>query len=221
MINDILKNKFNEYINIYGEDRILWVAATGQPDLWSRTVDVIPVSACYLPTQQELYMTIALNFTNDDNIIDIRLLKDNLEELVLAPYKYINPKYEELLTTNIFLNKNIFKDDIELYHAIYNIINHSFDVPSNEQELINILTKTEIKVLNNILKEFNGSKEGDIRVSYYSEQWNISTSVFRTLFYKLKEYRVAEVDSRGVKGTHIKFNNFKTLLDLIDKIKEK
>ena len=220
-INDILKEKFKEYINLLGEDRILWVAATGQPDLWSSSKIPIPVSACYLPTQQELYMTIALNFTNDDNIIDIRLLKDNLEELVLAPYKYINPKYEELLINNIFNNKNIFKDDMELYHAIYNIVNQSFDVPSNEQELINILTKTEIKVLNNIINEFVGHDEGDIRVSYCSEQWNISTSVFRTLFYKLKEYRVAEVDSRGVKGTHIKFNNVKTLYLLVEKIKEK
>ena len=165
-------------------------------------------------------MSIAINFT-DDNIIDIRLLKDNLQELVLAPYKYINPKYEELLTTNIFLNENIFKNDEAIYHAIYNIINHSFDVPSNEQELINILTKTEIKILNNIINEFVGNNEGDIRVSYFSEKWNVSTSVFRTLFYKLKEYRVAEVDSRGVKGTHIKFNNVKTLYLLVEKIKEK
>ena len=218
-VNDVIKEKFEEYINLYGEDRILWVAATGQPDLWSSSKILIPVSACYLPTQQELYMTIALNFTNDENIIDIRLLKDNLEELVLAPYKYINPKYEDLLTANIFLNKDIFKSDEALYHAIYNIINHSFDVPSNEQELINILTKTEIKVLNNIINEFVGHNEGDIRVSYCSEQWNISTSVFRTLFYKLKEYHVAEVDSRGVKGTHIKFNNIKTLYLLVDKNK--
>ena len=221
MINDILKEKFEEYIDLLGENRILWVAATGQPDLWSSSKIPIPVSACYLPTEKELYMSIALNFTNDENIIDIRLLKDNLEELVLAPYKYINPKYEELLTANIFLNSDIFKNDEALYHAIYNIINHSFDVPSNEQELINILTKTEIKVLNNIINEFIGHSEGDIRVSYYSEKWNISTSVFRTLFYKLKEYKVAEIDSRGVKGTHIKFNNVKTLYLLVEKIKEK
>ncbi len=177
------------------------------------------ISACYLPTEQELYLTYPAK--DYSNIIDIRLLKDNLEKLVLAPYKYINPKYEELLINNIFNNKDIFINDTSLYHAIYNIVNQSFDVPSNEQELLNILTKTEIKVLNNIIKEFNSSKEGDIRVNYYSEQWNISTSVFRTLFYKLKEYRVAEVDSRGVKGTHIKFNNFQTLCSLIDKNKEK
>ena len=109
---------------------------------------------------------------------------------------------------------------MELYHAIYNIVNNSFDVPSNEQELINILTKTEIRILNNIINEFNENSEGDIRVSYHSEVWNISTSVFRTLFYKLKEYKVAEIDSRGVKGTHIKFHNIKTLKTLIDKLKE-
>ena len=153
------------------------------------------------------------------DVIDIRLLANNLDTLVLAPYKYLNPKYEELLINNIFNNKDIFTDNMALYHAIYNIVNYSFNAPSNEQDFVNKLTLTEIKILNNIINEFNGYKEGDIRVSYYSEQWNISTSVFRTLFYKLKEYRIAEVDSRGVKGTHIKFNNIKTLYLLIEKLK--
>ncbi len=217
MSNYILEDIFNKLIDKYGEDRILWVAAADDPGMWvSHNNDEPPISACYLPTEQELYLTYP---NKNKDLIDIRLIKDNLEELMLAPYMYINPKYKDLVIDNFFNNKNIFTDDLVLYHAIYNVVNQSFDVPSNEQELIEILTKTEIKVLNNIINEFNKSNEGDIRVSYYSEQWNISTSVFRTLFYKLKEYRVAEVDSRGVKGTHIKFNNIKTLINLIDKIK--
>lgn len=219
MINDLLKEKYDEYIEKYGEDRILWAATAGLPDLLPGIELSIPISICYLPTEQELYMTKATEL--DKNLIDIRLLKDNLEKLILAPYKYINPKYEDILTNTLFNNREIFIDDMALYHAIYSVVNHSFDVPSNEQEIINILTKTEIKVLKNIINEFNGYKEGDIRVSYFSKEWNISTSVFRTLFYKLKEYGVASVDSRGVKGTHINFNNVQTLYLLIEKIKEK
>lgn len=219
MSNNVLEDIYNKLIEKHGEDRILWVAAAGDPGLWvSHDGDTYPVSACYLPTEQELYLTYP---QQNKNIIDIRLIKDNLEKLLLTPYIYINPKYKDLIIDNFFNNKNIFTDDMALYHAIYNVVNYSFDVPSNEQELINMLTKTEIKVLNNIINEFVGNDEGDIIVSFYSEKWNISTSVFRTLFYKLREYRVAEVDSRGVKGTHIKFHNVKTLYLLVEKEKEK
>ena len=89
-------------------------------------------------------------------------------------------------------------------------------MPSQEQELINILTKTELKILKNIIKDFNEEKEGDIKVSQATESYKISTAVFRTLFYKLKQYKVAEIDSRGVKGTHINFNNIDTLKSLLD-----
>ena len=218
-MEEYLKNKFNKYAETIGEDRILWIAATpGQScdGLGSPTVE--PATACYLPTEKDLYMSTVLVL--DEHVIDIRILKNYLDELVLAPYKYLNPKYEDLLINNLFNNKEIFTNDNALYHAIYNIINHSFDVPSNEQELINILTKTEIKILNNILNKFYPANEGFISVNTQSEEWNISTSVFRTLFYKLKEYRVAEIKSKGVKGTFIKFNNFKTLQSLLDKNKD-
>lgn len=180
--------------------------------LLENTQEVL-ATACYLPTEEELYLTYPNK--KDDNLIDIRLLKDNLD-IVLSPYKIINPKYELILTGNLFLNKEIYSNDMALYHAIKNIVDFSFDVPSKEQELIKILTKTENKVLKNILEDFNNSNEGDIKVSLATEKYNISTSVFRTLFYKLKEYNVATVDSRGVKGTHIKFNNIENLKTLID-----
>lgn len=171
------------------------------------------IFACYLPTEQDLYLTYPNKLT--DNLIDIRLLKDNLD-IVLSPYKIINPKYEEILFNNLFLNKEIYNDDIVLYHAIRNIVNFSLAVPAKEQELIKILTKTEKKVLSLLLHDFNNCLEGDINVSQATISYNVSTSVFRTLFYKLKEYGVAEIDSRGVKGTHIKFNNIQNLLSLID-----
>ena len=88
---------------------------------------------------------------------------------------------------------------------------------SQEQELLNILTKTELKVLEYIIKDFNNKNEGDIKVSQATERYNISTSVFRTLFYKLKEYEVAAIDSRGVKGTHIAFYNISNLKQILNK----
>ena len=142
--------------------------------------------------------------------------------MILSPYKIINPKYNEILNNILFINKELlFLSDneellIKLQKNIKQIIQSSFSVSSQEQELINILTKTELKVLKNIIQDFNGEKEGDIKVSQATEKYEISTAVFRTLFYKLKDYKVAQVDSRGVKGTHINFNNLSKLKSLID-----
>lgn len=188
-----------------------------------------------MPTEEELYNTypnIVLNtsyFKVENNIFDIRLLTYAIinkipvcTEMILSPYKIINPKYEELLNKKLFINKELLclsdNDNIlkELQKNIKTIIQSSFELPSQEQELINILTKTEIKVLKNIIDDFKGEKEGDIKVSSATNIYKVSTVVFRTLFYKLKDYRVAEIDSRGVKGTHIKFNNIKKLKALIN-----
>lgn len=128
----------------------------------------IPISACYLPTHQELYLTYPLVQYTKDEIIDIRLLKNNLQKLILSPYKYINPKYETLLIDNLFNNTLIFTDDLALYKAIVNIVDHSLDVPSSEQELLNILTKTEIQVLKNIINKFDTLIEDNIKVSSQS-----------------------------------------------------
>ena len=87
---------------------------------------------------------------------------------------------------------------------------------SQEEELIKILTKTEIKVLQYMIRDFNYQSEGDIKVNQATEQYNISTSVFRTLFYKLKEYGVATIDSRGVKGTHVTFRDISILKSLFE-----
>lgn len=142
--------------------------------------------------------------------------------MILSPYKIINPKYKEILNHNLFINKEILflsnnKDIISiLKNSIKSIIISSFDLPSQEQELVKILTKTELQVLKLIIKDFQNNNEGDIKVSQATEKYNISTSVFRTLFYKIKEYSVAAIDSRGVKGTHICFNNIEKLKSLID-----
>lgn len=215
---------YNDMIEKYGENRLLWVAGVGSGIFSLDMEDITEVSACILPTESELY-----NIYPNSNYFDIRYLAYGIQhkssewiELILSPYKIINPKYEEILNKYLFINKELLflsnNEEIlnELKKSIKQIIISSFEIPTQEQELINILTKTEIKVLNNIIKDFNEEKEGDIKVSQATEIYKISTVVFRTLFYKLKQYKVAEVDSRGVKGTHIKFNNLDTLKNLLN-----
>ena len=183
-----------------------------------------PISACYLPTEEELYnITPHADLIDIRNVISLALDKNNiLLDTILTPHKIINPKYEQYIDNEFFTYlKLIFLDNDEvvikkLKNIIKNLIQINFETNSQEQELINILTKTELKVLELIIKDFNNSNEGDIKVSQKTEEYNISTSVFRTLFYKLKEYGVAAIDSRGVKGTHIIFNNITNLKSLID-----
>ena len=215
---------YNKIIEEYGDNRVLWVAGTGSGIFNQDMEGITEVSACILPIEEELY-----NICPNPNYFDIRYLTYGVQhkfpewiELILSPYKIINPKYEEILNKYLFTNKELLflsnNEELlnELKKSIKKIIISSFELPSQEQELINILTKTELKILNNIIKDFNENKEGDIKVSQATEVYKISTAVFRTLFYKLKQYKVAEVDSRGVKGTHIKFNNLDTLKNLLN-----
>lgn len=226
-MEDYLQEQYKKFCNKYGEDRILWIAVVPDcnginPNL---TIDT-PVTACYLPTEEELYN---INIY-DNKIIDIRTListaidiKTSLFNSILSPYKIINPKYKEYINDEFFTYLKIIildNDEIiinKMKNIIKNIIQININNISQEQEIINILTKTELKVLSLIIKDFNGLNEGNIKVSQATEYYKISTSVFRTLFYKLKEYGVAEIDSRGVNGTHIAFKNISTLKNLLDK----
>lgn len=221
-----VKNQYDNLIDEYGENRLLWVAAIGPGIYKLEEGTPIKIAACYLPTEEELYTEIPqLN----PYILEIRYLLENIEkkdsttiDMILSPYKIINSKYDEILKNNLFINKELLflsnNENIinQLKRSIKDIILSSFDLKSQEQELIKILTKTELLILKNIIKDFDGADEGNIKVSQATEKYNASTAVFRTLFYKLKDYRVAEIDSRGVKGTHIKFNNLSTLKSLID-----
>lgn len=225
-MENFLQEQYDKYCNKYGEDRILWVAAApGYSNFYLDDLITEPATACYLPIEEELY-----NINKyEDNILDIRTLisfaidkKSQLFNSILSPYKIINPKYKDYINDEFFTYLKIIildNDEIiinKMKNIIKNIIQISINNISKEQELLNILTKTEIKVLSYIIRDFNGLNEGDIKVSQATEQYNISTSVFRTLFYKIKEYNVAEIDSRGVKGTHIVFKNISTLKNLLD-----
>ena len=225
-MNEKVLNEYNNLIKKYGENQILFAAAVG-PGLFNQdSKENIQIYSCIIPTEEELYNNSPLPLT----AIDIRTLVDFINnkntfiyEWLLSPYKIINPKYEYLFNQDLlntiqllFLNNN--KDIINnIKNIIKQIIIKYFDSPTQEQELLSIITDTERKALKYIIEDFNNNSEGDIKVSQATLKYNISTSVFRTLFYKLKDYNVAEIDSRGVKGTHIKFNNIKNLKILIDK----
>jgi len=226
-MKEFLQEEYKKFCNQYGEDRILWVAVTPDYAEVSFTAQIDKEStACYLPTEEELYN---IN-TYNDKIIDIRSLVNKsinegvlLFNSILSPYKIINPKYKNYINDEFFtyLKIAILDNDDLIINKIKNIIKNIIQINMNnisqEQEIINILTKTELKVLSLIIQDFNGLNEGNIKVSQATEHYKISTSVFRTLFYKLKEYGVAEIDSRGVKGTHIIFRNISTLKNLLDK----
>lgn len=212
-----IKNIYNDIIKDIDENRIFLIAE----------VEGIFITWIF-PTEDELYL---LPFKKDiDNYLDIRYLlfeiknkNKNILKTIQSPNKIINPKYQDLF---LFINKNIahFWNNNETSEELKNFIElikktiiSSFDnnINSNEKNLINVLTKTELKILKNIINDFDEKEEGDIKVSQATIKYKISTSVFRTLFYKIKEYKVAEIDNRGVKGTHIKFNNIKLIKELI------
>ena len=212
-----IKNIYNDIIKNIDENRILLIAE----------VEGIFITWIF-PTEDELYI---LPFKKDiNNFLDIRYLlfeiknkNKNIIKAIQSPNKIINPKYQDLF---LFINKNIaqFWNNNETPEELKNFIElikktiiSSFDnnINNNEKNLIDVLTKTELKILKNIINHFNEKEEGDIKDSQATIKYKISTSVFRTLFYKIKEYKVAEIDNRGVKGTHIKFNNIKLIKELI------
>lgn len=72
-----VQKQYNTLIEQYSEDRILWVAAVG-PGIYDQdNYHIIEVSACILPTEDELY-TVYPNIK--ENILDIRLLIDGIEK---------------------------------------------------------------------------------------------------------------------------------------------
>lgn len=220
-----LQEQYKNFCNKYGENRILWIAAApGYTEINQDIVSNKPISAYYLPIEDELY-----NIEPHKELIDIRNLialaldkNSTLLNSLISSYRYINPTYKQYINDEFFIYLKLIifdKDEIiidKVKNIIKNLILYNMKEVSQEQQLLNILTKTELKVLQYIIKDFNNQSEGDIKVSQATEQYKISTSVFRTLFYKLKEYGVAAIDSRGVKGTHIVFKNISTLKNLID-----
>ena len=62
-----LQEQYNKLIKEYGEDRIVWIAAVGHSAYEQDSMPGEPVTACYLPTEDELY-----NIIPHNDLIDIR-----------------------------------------------------------------------------------------------------------------------------------------------------
>lgn len=220
-----IREKYEQEMRQYGEDRILWVAAAADNiDISENIIDESQISIYYLPTEDELYnIEIYDELTDIRNIINLALKHDiKFINTLTTSYKIINPKYDEYINNDFFTYLKLIafdKDELvinKVKNIIKNLILSNLNENSQEEELIKILTKTEIKVLQYMIRDFNYQNEGDIKVNQATEQYNISTSVFRTLFYKLKEYGVATIDSRGVKGTHVTFRDISILKSLFE-----
>ena len=233
MIQNKVDECFEKLIKEYGENRIFFCAGVG-PYAYGidNSNDKPTIAACYLPTEEQLYLSInnpIISINQDILLIDIRifmtLFKENnkiLKEMFLSKYIKINDIYEKEYH-DLFLNKELLfllenKDNVlKIFKEnIIRTIKKSFNIPSNETLFIHRITSTEKKVLNIIINELNDKPEGDIIISQLINKYNISRPVFTSLFYKLKNYNIATIDNRGVKGAHIIFNNLNILKDTID-----
>lgn len=124
------------------------------------------------------------------------------------------------------------KEDIQYYLATHTHP-EKFEIPAEIQQAI-IATLSAVAFDNNNIDSFLqkateaeitalkavGSEigqEGSIAISKMVEKTGISRPVFTSLLNKLKDSKLAEIESHGPKGTSIKFNNYSVLFGAIDK----
>ena len=114
----------------------------------------------------------------------------------------LKPLLNEL--DNIISNE---KERILVKSTIIKFFNHNEKdyVATPFKDFYDKLTNREIQGLNGIIKRIQN--EGDISLFNLIAETGISRPVFTSLLNKLKEYNMAEIVSRGTKGTHIKFLN--------------
>ena len=224
-------HQYNDFLNFYldaakelGEDRVLFVSGVVKDYILTTYV-------YYIPTEDELYN---IYQPSKEGYIDIRYLiaklinedtSSDIWQSILNAKKYINPLYQEevdKLLVEIVQMQLLANDKENIINKITNrikkIIQSTLDnTQSQEQEFFKQLTQTEIRVLSNIIHlEFMDAASGYVIVNQLTDNYKISTPVFRSLFYKIKQYNIATVTSRGVKGTYIDFYNVNKLIDLVD-----
>lgn len=176
---------------------------------------------CYLPLEEELY-NIELKELSGFRTLDIRYFLATYNEDEVPYYDdsiKINPKYNnyviDILNNNFSLIINDKNKILKIKEKIKEVILMSINKTEvQEKTFLEVLTSTELEVLKSILSAYN-SADLYIKVNQEIQKTNVSTSVYRTLFYKIKEYNIATINSAGVKGTHIIFNNFEKLKNLL------
>ena len=177
---------------------------------------------CYIPTEDELY-----NLTFEEfgglTALDIRyfisICKSNDKSLFFDSSIKINPKYYdcvfEILNNNFALIINDKNKIIKIKEKIKEVILMSIDTSrGNEEDFINSLNEHELEALKRMVELFNCT-DFYISVNKETQETNISGSAYRSLFYKLKENKIATVESAGVKGTHVIFHSFTKLKNLL------
>ena len=177
---------------------------------------------CYIPTEDELY-----NLTFEEfgglTTLDIRyfisVCKSNDKSLFFDSSIKINPKYYdcvfEILNNNFALIINDKNKIIKIKEKIKEVILISIDTSrGNEEEFINSLSEHELEALKRMVELFDCT-DFYISVNKETQETNISSSAYRSLFYKLKENKIATVESAGVKGTHVIFHSFTKLKNLL------
>lgn len=177
---------------------------------------------CYIPTEDELY-----NLTFEEfgglTTLDIRyfisVCKNNDKSLFFDTSIKINPKYYdcvfEILNNNFALIINDKNKIIKIKEKIKEVILMSIDTSrGNEEDFINSLNEHELEALKRMVELFNCT-DFYISVNKETQETNISGSAYRSLFYKLKENKIATVESAGAKGTHVIFHSFTKLKNLL------
>lgn len=78
------------------------------------------------------------------------------------------------------------------------------DIAQDIDNFETLLTKTELQAFKMILDQLENGIEGDISISQLTNSSTISRPVFKNTIQKMKDNKIAEIENRGVKGTHIK-----------------
>ena len=140
-----VKKEYDNYIKLYGENRIMGAYALGMPLYgFAEKEEEIKILILYIPTFRELVLTSFLQSPKDSNIFlcDIRRFKefffekDAFLEILFTPYAIENPLFENLFSV---LKKNkeelasvyIKKNSIDMQRKIYQDIKEYEKTPNS------------------------------------------------------------------------------------------
>jgi GTP-sensing pleiotropic transcriptional regulator CodY len=110
-------------------------------------------------------------------------------------------KFKEQYLNNLKQNEKLLEEFCQSIEEIFQNKNAA-GTTNRIRAFLNKLTKTEVIALQAIAAEIG--EEGNVSIVQMTEKTNISRPVYTSLFYKMKEDKIAYIDNRGVKGTYIK-----------------
>lgn len=125
----------------------------------------------------------------------------------------INPIYQEIFD-NYFVRykeKILKQDNYIIRDIVMRIFKLSFSYEDifvdymTKQEFFSRLTKQEQSAFQSIVDSIGD--EGEVIISKMVDKYKISRPVYNNLLAKIKECKIATIESKGIKGTHIKIIN--------------